>query len=281
MNTTVARRAQRGGAIGYGYKARFSGMLGIRAREGREARRVSPYSYYDRLTSRQKATYRRSDEVTEVALRDLDGLRRMADGVRAALGSDRPAVVQASLQRLCDALVKDLRVSPVEVRVLAKRPRRHASELHGLYVKAPGALAVISVWMRTAQHKKVVTYRTFLRTFLHEVGHHLDLEKLRLPDTFHTGGFFKRESSLVRQLVPRQVKAPAMRAREHGEAAGRGSRMKGDRAAPPKRGKTGTTKQQGLSMATPPARPDTGRPAMQARDRPPAPAGQQLSLFER
>lgn len=31
--------------------------------------------------------------------------------------------------------------------------------------------------------------------------HHLDYELLRLADSFHTEGFYKRESSLVYQLV--------------------------------------------------------------------------------
>jgi hypothetical protein len=33
--------------------------------------------------------------------------------------------------------------------------------------------------------------------------HHLDVTLLGLDDSFHTEGFFKRESSLVRQLVAR------------------------------------------------------------------------------
>jgi hypothetical protein len=49
----------------------------------------------------------------------------------------------------------------------------------------------------------VVRFRTFLRTLLHEVLHHLDVTLLGLDDSFHTEGFFKRESSLVRQLVVR------------------------------------------------------------------------------
>jgi hypothetical protein len=40
------------------------------------------------------------------------------------------------------------------------------------------------------------------RARLHELCHHLDYELLRLPDSFHTDGFFRRESSLLRQLVP-------------------------------------------------------------------------------
>jgi hypothetical protein len=55
--------------------------------------------------------------------------------------------------------------------------------------------------MRTAAHKRVVAFRTFLRTLLHELCHHLDYDLLALPDSFHTEGFFKRESSLFKQLV--------------------------------------------------------------------------------
>jgi uncharacterized damage-inducible protein DinB len=55
--------------------------------------------------------------------------------------------------------------------------------------------------MRTARHKRVVAFRTFLRTLLHEVGHHVDYTLLRLGDSFHTQGFYARESHLFHQLV--------------------------------------------------------------------------------
>lgn len=61
--------------------------------------------------------------------------------------------------------------------------------------------ARISLWMRTARHKRVVAFRTFLRTLLHEYCHHLDYEHFQLAQSFHTEGFFKRESSLFKQLV--------------------------------------------------------------------------------
>ena len=64
-----------------------------------------------------------------------------------------------------------------------------------------GDLLALGDAMRTAQRKQVVAFRTFLRTFLHELCHHLDYELLRLAETFHTEGFYKRESSLFRQLV--------------------------------------------------------------------------------
>ena len=59
----------------------------------------------------------------------------------------------------------------------------------------------MTLWMRTARQKRIVAFRTFLRTLLHELCHHLDYERLGLADSFHTEGFYKRESSLLQQLV--------------------------------------------------------------------------------
>jgi len=38
---------------------------------------------------------------------------------------------------------------------------------------------------------------------MHEFCHHLDYELLKLPDSFHTQGFYQRESSLIGQIAPR------------------------------------------------------------------------------
>src|SRR5688572_33442180 len=65
--------------------------------------------------------------------------------------------------------------------------------------------------MRTAKQKRVVAFRTYLRTLLHEVGHHVDYTGLRLEDSYHTEGFYKRESSLFHQLVTdRRAAMPTM-----------------------------------------------------------------------
>jgi len=68
-------------------------------------------------------------------------------------------------------------------------------------VRQGGALPTITVWMRTAKRKQVVAVKTFLRTFIHEICHHLDYELLDLGESFHTEGFYKRESSIVHQLT--------------------------------------------------------------------------------
>ena len=117
-------------------------------------------------------------------------------------------VIQAAAGRLVIGITTALEVEPVDVRVLAVRPALRAAELHGLYTRDHGRRPEIRVWMRTLAHKRVVAFRTFLRTLLHEVCHHLDYTLLALPESFHTQGFFNRESSLFKQLVPELVRPP-------------------------------------------------------------------------
>jgi hypothetical protein len=64
--------------------------------------------------------------------------------------------------------------------------------------------------MRTAKRGQVVAFRTFLRTLLHEVCHHLDYTYFHLRESYHTEGFFQRESSLFRAVV-QQPTAPDQR----------------------------------------------------------------------
>jgi hypothetical protein len=168
-----------------------------------------PYAYYDRLPPALKAVYNRSDQIHWIRLPEPERVRRHADRLRETLEQeDQPAVRRASAI-LCKAICEQLQVHHVNVRVLKKRPRDMEGELHGLYIREEGKVPVIRVWMRTAAHKKVVAFRTFLRTLLHELCHHLDYALIRLPDTLHTEGFFRRESSLFDQLVPEKKKRPS------------------------------------------------------------------------
>jgi hypothetical protein len=169
------------------------------------------FDYYHSLSGRQKAVYRRSDGVAEVRLRRPERLAPLAADVRRSLATEGVRTVQRSVSALCDALCADLDVRAPVVQVLARRPRSRTEELHGLYEREEGRGARIQVWMRTSARRKVVAYRTFLRTVLHEMCHHLDFELLRLPDTYHTEGFFKRESSLVKALVPPSGRSSAAR----------------------------------------------------------------------
>jgi hypothetical protein len=168
-----------------------------------------PFGYYARLSRRDKAIYDRSDRVTSILLPAAEPIRPMVDVLRQGLAADDRRVVETAAQALARAITVSLRVEPLDVGVLAVRPRlRGAGELHGLYTRDDGRPPRIRVWMRTVAYKRVVAFRTFLRTLLHELCHHLDYTYLRLPESFHTQGFFQRESSLFYQLVPRETPAP-------------------------------------------------------------------------
>ncbi|HEX7235572.1 MAG TPA: hypothetical protein VF405_01345 [Gammaproteobacteria bacterium] len=168
-----------------------------------------PYAYYARLAPRQRAIYRRSNETEAIGLPGAAALRPLVGPLESALGAADRARVQRAAQALADGLLASLAVRGVKVKVLSRRPSTSASELHGLYELAEARAApVITVWMRTAANQRVVAFRTFVRTLLHELCHHLDYELLELPDSFHTEGFFKRESSLFKQLVAGSLRDP-------------------------------------------------------------------------
>jgi len=98
----------------------------------------------------------------------------------------------------------------VRIVVMARRPSDDYGELHGLYEpEDAGRSARITVWMRTARREQVVAFRSFLRTLVHEWCHHLDYEFYRLPETLHTEGFYKRESSLANLLLAQEAQAGA------------------------------------------------------------------------
>lgn len=161
------------------------------------------FAYYERLSASRKRIYRQSDAVEEVALPDAAALRPLVGELAGALAAEDRRATESACRQLADAMLRQLELPPVRMSVLAARPSRDWGELHGYYDPTRiGVPPIITLWMRTAQRKQVVAFRTFLRTFLHEVGHHLDYELLRLAETFHTEGFYKRESSLFKQLVP-------------------------------------------------------------------------------
>ena len=160
------------------------------------------FSYYNRLTPKQKRIYRESDKVSSIRLPGNVLLSHSVKRIGRALKSENRIKVEKASQELAHALMVGLKLSPVKVIVLSKRPSRTWGELHGLYEPKEGrGRPKITVWMRTAQRRQVVAFRTYLRTLLHEFGHHLDYELLKLADSFHTEGFYKRESSLVHQLL--------------------------------------------------------------------------------
>jgi hypothetical protein len=160
------------------------------------------FAYYKRLTASQKRAYDKSDRVTSVRIPDASELHPLVNALESALKKEDRKRTEILSQKLVSALTIRLKVPAIRVKVLAVRPHDSRGELHGLYNPCTEQLpAIMDVWMRTAQQKRVVAFRTFLRTLLHEICHHLDYEYFRFLYSFHTEGFYKRESSLFHQLM--------------------------------------------------------------------------------
>lgn len=160
------------------------------------------FSYYSRLSDEQKRIYRKSDAIHSVSLPNAMELQPLAEELQEALSEGSRQRTEEVSSALASGIAAGLKAPPVRMRVLAARPSASWGELHGLYEPARGkAPAVITLWMRTARRRQVVAFRSFLRTLLHELCHHLDYEFLLLDESFHTEGFYKREASLFHQLI--------------------------------------------------------------------------------
>lgn len=162
------------------------------------------FAYYQRLTPQQQSVYRASDAIGTAPIPEGAPLAPMVAHIGAALKAADRGRLQAACQVLVDELCRRFAVPRAKVMVHATRPLlRGGDDLQGLYEPAEnGKPIAISVWMRTARRRQLVAFRTFLRTLVHEFCHHLDYELFMLSETFHTEGFYRRESSLMSQLFP-------------------------------------------------------------------------------
>ncbi len=83
-----------------------------------------------------------------------------------------------------------------------RRLTRSGGQYYGLYRTRGDTQKKysISVFSRTAKTQKYVAPKTFLRTLIHEWGHHYDRHVLSLDNTYHTKGFYNRINTLYGQL---------------------------------------------------------------------------------
>ncbi len=160
------------------------------------------FSYFHKLNAAQKRLYRKSDEIGSIPLPKASDLHKFVHELELSLDDEDRQRSEEACRHIAAGIAERLSISPVRVRVLAVRPAGSWGELHGLYEGGEGrASAVITLWMRTVKQKRVVAFRTFFRTLLHELCHHIDYEHFKLADSFHTEGFYKREASLFHQLA--------------------------------------------------------------------------------
>jgi len=167
-------------------------------------------NYRHRLSRARQRVYDRSNSTSSIRLATTSLLRRAVAALPdVLLGADRVRVERVS-QVIADEITSALKVPAVRMIVGGTRPSNARGELHGLYTPIDdGRRSTIHVWMQTAKRGAVVAPRTYLRTLLHEVCHHLDYALLGLPDSLHTEGFYQRESSLFHQIGGAELTPPA------------------------------------------------------------------------
>jgi hypothetical protein len=201
-----------------------------------------PFDYYRRLSKKDQRTYDASDAIASVPLTRVGETREGAKALAEALMTGERRATNRAAQKLADIITADLGIETVVIKVLSRRPTSSTHELHGLYVREEGKPAIIRVWMRTAAHRAIVKPRTFTRTLLHEVNHHLDFVLFQLEESFHTEGFFRRESDLLRKVVGAGEKRGRGRKRERESESGgeKQDNDKKDRTKREKRGSPGT-----------------------------------------
>ena len=184
------------------------------------------------LPPSRRRIYDRSNGITTIPLNPGLVLRQAVRELQGALArGDRRRVGDLS-QRIADDVCASLRVPSLRVVVQGRRPLSRSGELHGLYT--PGMddrRDTVKVWMMTAKRGQVVAFRTFLRTLVHELCHHLDYTFLALPDSLHSDGFYARESLMMRRLMGETAGGGVQRS-VAGRAAPRGTVVRPRAGAP-------------------------------------------------
>ena len=145
-----------------------------------------------------RAEFLKSDSLTSLLVPSDARLCECAKSIAVALEEGATAGLHPECARFLTVAADFFGVARPGVRVLAARPLRvreggWASELFGDY--SPETLQ-IRVWMRTAVRKQVTSFGTFLSTLCHEFCHHLDYQRLKFKDSWHTRGFYERTAVL-------------------------------------------------------------------------------------
>jgi len=144
------------------------------------------------------AAFLSSDRTLSLEIPEGNRLQAAAKLIESSLESETARAVRLACNGFLKLAADFYQVGNPGVRVLAARPLRSreggwATELFGDY---DPQTRLIRVWMRTAVRKQVASFGTFLSTLCHEFCHHLDCQRFRYADSWHTRGFYERTAAL-------------------------------------------------------------------------------------
>lgn len=138
--------------------------------------------------------YIKSNEIIEVSLKRFS--KKWSESVLEC--DDNLRHRQCESQNLMDYLCDKFKVRRVGIWVSDRcRPHKRGGELYGFYDRLNNR---ITIYNRTTHRGNVTSIKSFYDTLLHEFMHHYDYEVLKLGDSLHTSGFYKRISDLKNKL---------------------------------------------------------------------------------
>ena len=156
------------------------------------------------------AQFRDSERLTRIELPPTSRLPQLAQVIDSVMKEGTREQVRRACAEFVSAAAALYGVRAPEVRALAARPLRvrdggWQTELFGDYSIGN---VLIRIWTRTAVRNQVTSFGTFLSTLCHEFCHHLDFQRFRFPDSWHTRGFYERAAALyhhTRDTAPKRL----------------------------------------------------------------------------
>ena len=115
-----------------------------------------PYAYYQKLNAKQKVIYRRSDSITTIPLTNSKSLLTTLEQLKMALIAEERRETESILKILAKGILTNLKVAPINIKLLAARPSHDWGELHGLYEVSEGKFG------RTCNKATKIPYSTTL-----------------------------------------------------------------------------------------------------------------------
>jgi hypothetical protein len=155
------------------------------------------------------AGFQESDSRKVLNLPEDGRLLAVAKSIDVALNEEAGPSVRRTCAEFLTIASEFYEVPACGIRVLAARPLRvrenWTSELFGDH---DPSTKQIRVWMRTAVRKDITSFGTLLSTLCHEFCHHLDFQRFRFADSWHTRRFYERAGALyhhVRGTPPKKL----------------------------------------------------------------------------
>jgi hypothetical protein len=106
-------------------------------------------------------------------------------------------------KKLLDYLCTKYKIAPITL-VITDKPQPNCTCNGRLVKKTLGtynpAFHKITMYNSTAIKKQAVSIKTFTHTLLHEFVHHYDFQVLKMENSLHCVGFYKRISDLQNKL---------------------------------------------------------------------------------